>query len=60
MMPDWMRAAAHVVPTAWAMDGFHDLISFGRGLEDVLVPSAALLGFGGTFSLLAARLLRVE
>jgi ABC-2 type transport system permease protein len=60
VMPDWMRAASHVLPTAWAMDGFHGLISFGHGLGDVLVPSAALLGFGGAFSLLAARLLRVE
>jgi ABC-type multidrug transport system permease subunit len=60
VMPNWMRAASHVLPTAWAMDGFHGLISFGHGFQDVLVPSAALLGFGGAFSLLAARLLRVE
>jgi len=60
VMPDWMRAAAHVLPTAWAMEGFHGLISFGRGLPDVLVPAAVLLGFGGMFSILAARLLRVE
>ena len=60
VMPDWMRAAAHVLPTAWAMDGFHGLISFGRGFTEVLAPTAALLGFGGAFSLLAARLLRVE
>jgi ABC-type multidrug transport system permease subunit len=60
VMPNWMRAASHVLPTAWAMDGFHGLISFGHGFQDVLVPAAALLGFGGAFSLLAARLLRVE
>lgn len=60
VMPNWMRAASHVFPTAWAMDGFHGLISFGHGFQDVLVPAAALLGFGGAFSLLAARLLRVE
>jgi len=60
VMPAWMRAAAHVLPTAWAMDGFHGLITFGQGLPDVLVPAAALLGFGGAFSILAARLLRVS
>jgi len=59
VMPGWMRAAAHVLPTAWAMEGFHGLISFGGGLTTVLVPAAVLLGFGGVYSLLAAKLLRV-
>ena len=40
LMPDWMRNAAHALPTAWAMDGLHALISFGRGLEAVLAPRA--------------------
>ncbi len=59
VMPDWMRFAAHVLPTAWAMQGFHGLISFGHGLGDVLLPAAALLAFGAVFSVLAAKLLRV-
>ena len=42
IMPRWMWNAAHVLPTAWAMDGFHALISFGRGLDGVLLPSAVL------------------
>jgi len=42
------------------MDGLHALISFGQGLEAVLVPSAALLGFGLLFTLLGARFLRFE
>jgi ABC-type multidrug transport system permease subunit len=58
VMPDWLRTAAHVFPTAWAMDGLHALISFGRGFEAVVVPSAVLLTFGAGFSLLAARRLR--
>jgi ABC-type multidrug transport system permease subunit len=58
VMPDWMRAAAHVLPTAWAMDGLHGLISFGQGLSGVLAPAAALLGFGGLYSARAARLRR--
>lgn len=58
VMPEWLRTAAHVFPTAWAIDAFHALISFGRGFEAVLVPCAVLLGFGAGFSLLAARQLR--
>jgi len=58
--PPWFRHAAHVLPTAWAMDGFHALISFGYGIESVLLPSAVLLGFGLLFSILGVRFLRTE
>jgi ABC-type multidrug transport system permease subunit len=58
VMPRWLWSAAHVLPTAWAMDAFHSLISFGRGIEAVLLPAAALLGFAVLFSVLGARFLR--
>jgi len=58
VMPRWLWNAAHVLPTPWAMDAFHALISFGRGLDAVLLPAAVLLGFAVLFSLLGARLLR--
>jgi ABC-type Na+ efflux pump permease subunit len=59
IMPRWLWQSVHVLPTAWAMDGFHALISFGRGLDGVLLPSAVLLLFGLVFSLLGVRFLRV-
>jgi len=40
------------------MDAFHSLISFGRGVEAVLLPAAVLLGFAALFSVLGARFLR--
>jgi ABC-type multidrug transport system permease subunit len=58
VMPEWLREAAHVFPTTWAMDAFHALISFGRGFEAVVVPCAALIGFGVLFSWIGARRLR--
>ena len=58
--PPWMQAVAHALPTAWAMDGFHALISFGHGLDAVLVPSLVLLAFGLFFSLLGARYFRFD
>jgi ABC-type multidrug transport system permease subunit len=60
VMPEWLRAASHIFPTAWAMDGLHALISFGRGFHAVLLPVAVLMGFGVTFSLLAARKLKAQ
>ena len=58
VMPRWLWQAAHVLPTAWAMDGFHALISFGDGLDGVALPALVLIGFGVLFSLLGARYLR--
>jgi ABC-2 type transport system permease protein len=57
IVPRWLWRAAHVFPTAWAMDAFHALISFGKGIDAVILPSAALLAFGLLFSLLGARYL---
>ena len=55
VMPGWLRAAAHVFPTSWAMDGFHALISFGKSGSAIAVPCAALVGFGLLFSFGGAR-----
>jgi ABC-type multidrug transport system permease subunit len=60
VMPRWLWRAAHVLPTPWAMDGFHALLSFGHGLDAVLLPAAALLGFAAVFAILGARFLRLE
>lgn len=60
IVPAWIRTASHALPTAWAMDAFHALISFGRGLDGVILPAAVLLGFALLFSALGARLLRYD
>jgi ABC-type multidrug transport system permease subunit len=58
VMPRWLWNAAHVFPTAWAMDAFHALISFGRGVDAVVVPALVLFAFGAAFTLLGARYLK--
>jgi hypothetical protein len=60
VMPRWLWKAAHVFPTPWAMDGFHSLLSYGHGLEAVLLPAGVLLGLAAVFAGLGARLLRVD
>lgn len=49
IVPDWMRTLGHFFPTAWAMDGFSDIVTRGLGLQDILLEAAALLGFGIVF-----------
>jgi ABC-type multidrug transport system permease subunit len=58
VVPRWLWHAAHVFPTAWAMDAFHGLISFGRGAGSVVVPALVLAAFGAAFAAIAARTLR--
>ena len=56
--PPLLKTLALCLPTGWAMQALHQLISFGNGLSAVLVPLAVLLGFGAAANLLAARFFR--
>jgi len=58
VMPRWLRTASHALPTAWAMDAFHQIISWGGGLADVAVACAVLMAFGLASMGLAVRRLR--
>lgn len=60
VMPQWLQLAARALPTSWAMDGFHSLISYGRGAAAVLTPSMVLLAFGLLSAAVAVRYLRWE
>jgi len=49
-----VQAIGHVSPVAWAMDGFKNVVSRGLGLESVLLPALALLGYAVLFFAVAA------
>jgi ABC-2 type transport system permease protein len=58
VMPAWMRATAKLFPTSWAMNGLHQLLSWGGGLREVL-PHIGVLSLMAVVSWwLAARQLR--
>ncbi|MDR3576582.1 MAG: ABC transporter permease [Anaerolineaceae bacterium] len=44
----------HWMPSAWAMDGFQNIVIRGLGLSAVLLPAAILIGYGLAFFALAA------
>ena len=60
IMPEWLQRAALALPTTWAMDGLHQLISYGNGLAAIALPSLVLLAFGLSFGALGVRVLLVE
>ena len=43
----------HVSPVAWAMDGFKNISIRGLGVESVLMPVAALVGYAVVFFVLS-------
>jgi ABC-2 type transport system permease protein len=49
IVPAWMRTFGHLFPTAWAMDGFTDLITRGLGVQDILLEAGVLLLYGLVF-----------
>lgn len=49
IVPQWLRTAAWLTPVAWAMDGFHDIITRGLGVEAILPEVGVLLLFAAIF-----------
>ncbi len=44
IVPDFMRTLAHIITiNAWAMDGFKDILWYGRGVVDILPEVAVLM-----------------
>lgn len=49
IVPRYMQSLALALPTGWAMRGFHDIITRGLGLADILLETAVLVGFAALF-----------
>lgn len=53
-------SVGHLLPTAWAMDGFQNIVLRGQGLGSVFLPSAVVLGYAAAFFGLAVWRFRFE
>jgi ABC-type multidrug transport system permease subunit len=56
--PPTMKTIALCTPNGWALLALHQLISFGNGFSEVLLPLAVLCIFGAVANVLAARFFR--
>jgi len=59
IMPDFARILGHFFPTYWAMMALHGVVTFGRGIEAIILPCLMLALFGAVFAWLGAKTLRV-
>lgn len=60
IMPEWMQMVSHVTVTAWAMDGFNALLTYGKGIGAIVLPALVLFGMGAVFLFLAVRRFRFQ
>ncbi|MCD6379406.1 ABC transporter permease [bacterium] len=53
------RIVAFCLPTGWAIDGLHKIISFGHGLSSIVPNIFILVSFGVFFLVIASKKLKV-
>jgi ABC-type polysaccharide/polyol phosphate export permease len=58
VVPSWMRTIAHVFPTAWAMDGFHAVATYGGGFREAALPIFVLLAMATATIAVGTRVFR--
>ena len=58
--PVWMQKLAHFLPTGWAMDAMHRLISFQAGAASAMPHVLGLLAASLLIGCVAARRFRFE
>jgi ABC-type multidrug transport system permease subunit len=59
-MPPWLRQVAQFTFTAWAMEGFHDVILRDRGVMEILPALGVLFAYGAICLAGGARFHRLE
>ncbi len=59
IVPDGVKVIAHCVPTGWAMDALHQLITFGGGLGGASTALGVLALFGLAANIAAVKFFRV-
>jgi ABC-type multidrug transport system permease subunit len=57
--PDLFKTLAHLVPTGWAMDALHQVISFGGGFAEAKEEIGVLVLFGAVANWAASRYFRI-
>jgi len=60
IFPEGVRAAVHVLPTTWAIQGLIDIVGRGLGLAGVLPNAIVLLCFAAVFSVVDMLRFRFE
>ena len=60
IVPQTFKNIAVISPAYWAMDGFHQIIFFNKGLADIAVNLLVLLGYTAVFTFLAIKYFKIK
>lgn len=60
VVPESIRAIGMISPAYWAMDVFHKIIFFKKGLPDIMLNWFVLLGVTLLFTILAVRFFKIR
>lgn len=60
VVPQTFKTIGMISPAYWAMDAFHQVIFFNKGLADILINFIVLLGFTVIFTLLAVKFFKIK
>lgn len=60
IVPETMQKIGHITLTAWAMDGFNNLLIYGKTLESITLSLFVLIGMGTIFFSLAIGKFRMD
>jgi ABC-2 type transport system permease protein len=60
IMPSFLQTLSRIIPHAWAMQGFQDVLVRGYGLMEILPEACILLGFAAVFFLIGVWRFRFE
>jgi ABC-2 type transport system permease protein len=59
IVPQTFKTAGMISPAYWAMDAFHQIIFFNKGLSDILLNIIVLLSFAAIFTALAVKYFKI-
>ncbi len=59
IMPRTAQIIGYFFPTYWAMNALHGVVTFGRGIEAIVLPTIIVVGFGLLFAWLGARTIKL-
>ncbi len=60
VVPQTFRTMGMISPAYWAMDVFHQVIFFNKGLTDILINFIVLMGFTLVFTLMAIKFFKIK
>lgn len=58
--PDFMQTIGRISPIAWAMDGFNEVLFYGGGLAEIIVPVVVLLGMAAVLFVIGVMNFEIE